>query len=263
MDISIDNRGYINLGVKEIECADGELTKIVINNYGVVDFTNGEGNFSGYHADLLFNKIGSELIGDAAVFFSGNYSKPELGTESAQKSIYVIGGDGSKQQINSQSFVENALHQTGNLVLDNASLQYVVFDAGSTILISDVAADTELAKSIEEQLRPIIGNDVNIRFTGTVDGQPASSSKFNMDVVNALISENKLAAGSVVTSEALTHEGKTFTLGNTGDMTQDTGFMGILGSSGITVKDGKTLTLMGAQASMAMPWGRMTARRPM
>lgn len=40
-----------------------------------------------------------------------------------------------------------------------------------------------------------------------------------MDVVNALISENKLAAGSVVTSEALTHEGKTFTLGNTGDMT--------------------------------------------
>lgn len=68
MDISIDNRGYINLGVKEIECADGELTKIVINNYGVVDFTNGEGNFSGYHADLLFNKIGSELIGDAAVF---------------------------------------------------------------------------------------------------------------------------------------------------------------------------------------------------
>lgn len=255
LDISIDNRGYINLGVKEIECADGELTKIVINNYGVVDFTNGEGNFSGYHADLLFNKIGSELIGDAAVFFSGNYSKPELGTESAQKSIYVIGGDGSKQQINSQSFVENALHQTGNLVLDNASLQYVVFDAGSTILISDVAADTELAKSIEEQLRPIIGNDVNIRFTGTVDGQPASSSKFNMDVVNALISENKLAAGSVVTSEALTHEGKTFTLGNTGDMTQDTGFMGILGSSGITVKDGKTLTLMGAQASMAMAVG--------
>ena len=255
LDISIDNRGYINFGVKEIECADGELTKIVINNYGVVDFTNGEGNFSGYHADLLFNKIGSELIGDAAVFFSGNYSKPELGTESAQKSIYVIGGDGSKQQINSQSFVENALHQTGNLVLDNASLQYVVFDAGSTILISDVAADTELAKSIEEQLRPIIGNDVNIRFTGTVDGQPASSSKFNMDVVNALISENKLAAGSVVTSEALTHEGKTFTLGNTGDMTQDTGFMGILGSSGITVKDGKTLTLMGAQASMAMAVG--------
>ena len=255
LDISIDNRGYINLGVKEIECGDGELTKIVINNYGVVDFTNGEGNFSGYHADLLFNKIGSELIGDAAVFFSGNYSKPELGTESAQKSIYVIGGDGSKQQINSQSFVENALHQTGNLVLDNASLQYVVFDAGSTILISDVAADTELAKSIEEQLRPIIGNDVNIRFTGTVDGQPASSSKFNMDVVNALISENKLAAGSVVTSEALTHEGKTFTLGNTGDMTQDTGFMGILGSSGITVKDGKTLTLMGAQASMAMAVG--------
>ena len=55
LDISIDNRGYINLGVKEIECADGELTKIVINNYGVVDFTNGEGNFSGYHADLLFN----------------------------------------------------------------------------------------------------------------------------------------------------------------------------------------------------------------
>ena len=31
--------------------------------------------------------------------------------------------------------------------------------------------------------------------------------------------------------------------------------MGILGSSGITVKDGKTLTLMGAQASMAMAVG--------
>ncbi len=79
-----------------------------------------------------------------------------------------------------------------------------------------------------------------------------------MDVVNALISEGKLASGSVVTSEALTHTDKAFTLSNTGDMTQDTGFMGIKGSTGITVKDGKTLTLMGSQASMAMAVGADT-----
>lgn len=41
-------------------------------------------------------------------------------------------------------------------------------------------------------------------------------------------------------------------------MTQDTGFMGIKGSTGITVKDGKTLTLMGSQASMAMAVGADT-----
>lgn len=50
-------------------------------------------------------------------------------------------------------------------------------------------------------------------------------------------------------SEALHHKGK-FTIGNMGEMTQDTGFMGIKGSTGITVKDGKTLTLMGSQASI-------------
>lgn len=43
-----------------------------------------------------------------------------------------------------------------------------------------------------------------------------------------------------------------------GEMTQDTGFMGIKGSTGITVKDGKTLTLMGSQASMAMAVGADT-----
>ena len=59
-------------------------------------------------------------------------------------------------------------------------------------------------------------------------------------------------------SEALHHKGK-FTIGNMGEMTQDTGFMGIKGSTGITVKDGKTLTLMGSQASMAMAVGVMRA----
>ena len=58
-------------------------------------------------------------------------------------------------------------------------------------------------------------------------------------------------------SEALHHKGK-FTIGNMGEMTQDTGFMGIKGSTGITVKDGKTLTLMGSQASMAMAVGADT-----
>lgn len=129
---------------------------------------------------------------------------------------------------------------------------------GCSAVFSDIAEGTELAQSVKTQIHSAFGPGVNVVFTGTGSGPGSGASTFDMNVVNALISEGKLAADSVVTSEALTHTGKAFTLGNTGDMTQDTGFMGIKGSTGITIRDGKTLTLMGSQASMAMAVGADT-----
>lgn len=166
--------------------------------------------------------------------------------------------EGGVSSVTTDAFSEITTVQTGVLTLKDDWKNHTVWEDGGTINFTDVAAGTELAESIKSQFQAAFGTGTTINFTGTGSGTGSGSSTFNMNVVNALISEGKLAAGSVVTSEALTHSGKTFTLGNTGDMTQDTGFMGIKGSTGITVKDGKTLTLMGSQASMAMAVGADT-----
>lgn len=73
--------------------------------------------------------------------------------------------------------------------------------------------------------------------------------------VNELIAKGDLVENGIVTSETLTHKDAVLTLGIEGDLRQNVGFKGIKGATSIAVKDGKTLTLMGAQASMAMAVG--------
>ena len=192
---------------------------------------------------------------EAGLLFDGDYTTLSTG-KTGPIPITMINANGEVASVTSESFGEFAPTQTGNVTLDYEWKYFSIWEDGGTINFTDVAAGTALAESIKSQFEAAFGTGTSINFTGT--GSGSGSSKFDMNVVNALISEGKLASGSVVTSEALTHSGKTFTLGNTGDMTQDTGFMGIQGSTGITVKDGKTLTLMGSQATMAMAVGADT-----
>ena len=207
---------------------------------------------------MFTNAATGTIQAEAGAIYSGNYEIPSVGGEAKPLPIQILSLKGGVSSVTTDAFSETTTVQTGVLTLKDDWKNHTVWEDGGTINFTDVAAGTELAESIKSQFQAAFGTGTTINFTGTGSSSGSGSSTFNMDVVNALISEGKLAAGSVVTSEALTHSGKTFTLGNTGDMTQDTGFMGIKGSTGITVKDGKTLTLMGSQASMAMAVGADT-----
>lgn len=221
-----------------------------LNKYAIGTFGPGQVMFT--------NAATGTIQAEAGAIYSGNYEIPSVGGEAKPLPIQILSLKGGVSSVTTDAFSETTTVQTGVLTLKDDWKNHTVWEDGGTINFTDVAAGTELAESIKSQFQAAFGTGTTINFTGTGSSSGSGSSTFNMDVVNALISEGKLAAGSVVTSEALTHSGKTFTLGNTGDMTQDTGFMGIKGSTGITVKDGKTLTLMGSQASMAMAVGADT-----
>ena len=221
-----------------------------LNKYAIGTFGPGQVMFT--------NAATGTIQAEAGAIYSGNYETPSVGGEAKPLPIQILSLKGGVSSVTTDAFSETTTVQTGVLTLKDDWKNHTVWEDGGTINFTDVAAGTELAESIKSQFQAAFGTGTTINFTGTGSGTGSGSSTFNMDVVNALISEGKLASGSVVTSEALTHTDKAFTLGNTGDMTQDTGFMGIQGSTGITVKDGKTLTLMGSQASMAMAVGADT-----
>ena len=205
----------------------------------------------------VVNKASGSIYAEAGALFTGNYSLTE---NKKPKTIFISNASGDVSNVTTDKFSDISYVQTGSLTLKDDWKKYSKWESGGQIIFTDVAPGTALANSITSQFQAAFGTGTSIKFTGTgsSSGSGSGSSSFDMNVVNALISEGKLASGSVVTSEALTHTGKSFTLGNTGDMTQDTGFMGIQGSTGITVKDGKTLTLMGSQATMAMAVGADT-----
>ena len=221
-----------------------------LNKYAIGTFGPGQVMFT--------NAATGTIQAEAGAIYSGNYEIPSVGGEAKPLPIQILSLKGGVSSVTTDAFSETTTVQTGVLTLKDDWKNHTVWEDGGTINFTDVAAGTELAESIKSQFQAAFGTGTTINFTGTGSGTGSGSSTFNMDVVNALISEGKLASGSVVTSEALTHTDKAFTLSNTGDMTQDTGFMGIKGSTGITVKDGKTLTLMGSQASMAMAVGADT-----
>ena len=229
---------------------------INLNKYGIQKFVSCEG----INKFQWINKNASVLNAEGGALFDGTYESLGSTTTKADPiPVHVIDGLGNQNQIFTDHYVSNVVsEQYGNLTLKDDWKKYSHWEDGSTINFTDIAAGTALAESIQSQFESAFGTGINIHFTGTGSATGGGSSTFDMTVVKALIDEGKLASGDVVTSEALTHKDKSFTLSQTGDMTQDTGFMGIHGSKGITVKDGMTLTLMGSQATMAMAVGADT-----
>lgn len=268
-NVDVNNHGTLSLlgdetgfAIDELQSSYGGLRfenygELVFNNYSIGKLNSAE-SLDQTKSIRVYN-AGGVIKTEAGFFFDGSYE--DLDSVSEKPVEIVIISDGNVTTTSTDSYKQFS-GQDGNLVLKDSikTIFYWVNEgSGSEVIFTDIVDGTKLAGSIKSQFQEL-GAEIKIEFSGTGSGtgSGSGSSTFNMDVVNALISEGKLAAGSVVTSEALTHTDKAFTLGNTGDMTQDTGFMGIKGSTGITVKDGKTLTLMGSQASMAMAVGADT-----
>lgn len=257
VELTNGKTGVLNLMDHAIAQLGRNGGTVQVTNEGTVNLNrSGIGSFGTLSETSRLNfAAGSTLNTEAQALFDGTMGEA---TGSVTKVPITVLTSSSVSTVTTSHFVDASVVQSGTLTLKEDWRKNSHWSQGSKVVFSDIAEGTELAQSVKTQIHSAFGQGVNVVFTGTGSGSGSGASTFDMNVVTALISENKLAAGSVVTSEALTHEGKTFTLGNTGDMTQDTGFMGILGSSGITVKDGKTLTLMGSQASMAMAVGADT-----
>ena len=133
---------------------------------------------------------------------------------------------------------------------------------GGTLTITNVADGMEDAQKIHEAFEAKFGTGTTLAFTGTsryesatADARATTYPDFTILHVNELIAKGDLVENGIVTSETLTHKDAVLTLGTEGDLRQNVGFKGIKGATSIAVKDGKTLTLMGAQASMAMAVG--------
>lgn len=254
VELTNGKTGVLNLMDHAIAQLGRNGGTVQVTNEGTVNLNrNGIGSFGTLSETSRLNfAAGSTLNAEAQALFDGTMGEA---TGSVRQVPITVLRSSSVSTVTTSHFVDASVVQSGTLTLKEDWRKHSHWSQGSKVVFSDIAEGTELAQSVKTQIHSAFGQGVNVVFTGTGSGSGSGASTFDMYVVNALISEGKLAAGSVVTSEALTHTGKSFMLGNTGDMTQDTGFMGILGSSGITVKDGKTLTLMGAQASMAMAVG--------
>lgn len=133
---------------------------------------------------------------------------------------------------------------------------------GGTLTITNIADGTEDARKIREAFEAKYGKGTTLTFTGTsryegatADTRATTYPDFTISHVNELIAKGDLVENGIVTSETLTHKDAVLTLGTEGDLKQNVGFKGIKDATGIAVKDGMTLTLMGKQADMAATLG--------
>lgn len=234
---AIDLGGGINDGLK--------ITNEDILNLNSYAFHN-----SLFSYEVIFvNKSTGIVNAELGAFFSGYYSEPV----SKIADIVVWNGSGVNT-VNTDSYMSYL--QTGSISIVEEWKTGSTWEDGGTINFTDVAEGTELANSIREQFEAAFGTGTTIKFTGTGGSSGSSGSAvFTSAVVDALVSEGKFSDGSVVTSETLTLDGEAIAFENksTGWRGWNAlGFKGIRGAKSISVSDGRTLTLMGDQASMYM-----------
>ena len=148
---------------------------------------------------MFTNAAMGTIQAEAGAIYSGNYEIPSVGGEAKPLPIQILSLKDGVSSVTTDAFSETTTVQTGVLTLKDDWKNHTVWEDGGTINFTDVAAGTELADSIKSQFEAAFGTGTIINFTGTGGSSSGGSSKFNMDVVKALISENKLAAGSVVT----------------------------------------------------------------
>ena len=267
--LTIDNSGTFNFvgftngGFAVGDATNGNATTtftnysdgvININKKGFEKTTNGAGTFT------LINQ--GTINAEAETFFLKD-EKIEI-IETPVDIIIFTPSQGQTKTVNLDSFATSETNHHLDWKFDEKWANCLNWQSGGVLNITDIVAGTKEAElykqAFEKQFG--VGTGTRLNFIGTQSYPTDADSRitkpqFTIVHVNELISKGELQNGSIVTSEALHHKGK-FTIGNMGEMTQDTGFMGIQGSTGITVKDGKTLTLMGSQATMAMAVGADT-----
>lgn len=239
--------GNIGAGIRRLS-SGLEASAFLIN----ADILNLNANaIDTFGEDATFENASTGTVNtEAGALFSGEYSEPD--TAIVPTNIAVWNGSGLTT-VQTDSFVSSGgVTQTGSLTLKDDWKNYSTWEDGGSITFTDIADGTALADSIRTQFEAAFGTGTSIHFTGT--GSGGGSADFTSSIVDDLVAESKFSDGSIITSEVLKLDGEALTLASGGSGWRgwnSVGFAGIRGASSISVKDGRTLTLLGDQAAMS------------
>lgn len=270
---TIENAGTFNLfgtkgGASGIGTMANNATANLFNRTGAVLNVNRNGfGVTATGETGKFNFVNEGTVNaDAEVFFEG-YDR-EVVTQTPLDIIVFTPESNTTKTVQLDSYKQTDTSYVPEWRIRQDWLDPEVsmtWTDGGTLTITNVADGTEDARKIREAFEGKYGTGTTLTFTGTsryesvtADARATTYPDFTISHVNELIAKCDLVENGIVTSETLTHNDAVLTLGTKGDLRQNVGFKGIKGATGIAVKDGKTLTLMGAQASMAMAVGADT-----
>ncbi len=263
-NLSINNHGVFNFtgldygGYAVNTAAYGG--KATLTNYagGVININNkGIDQTKSLNGTFILNNRGT-INAEAETFFER--FENDVVVETPLDIVIYTPSQGKTKTVNLDSYVASETQHIIDWTMKGKWADSLVFEPGGTLTITNIASGSKDAERIQKMFESVYGTGTRLNFTGTQSYRSEASShnlkpNFSMSHVNELISKGELQNGAIITSETLTHNGHQFIVGNYGDLKQDAGFQGILGATSITVKDGKSLTLMGAQASLAKATG--------
>ena len=224
----LENSGTLNLNAKAIASFNDKSTN---QNGRVINKASGRVNAA---VEAIFEDGGTV-------------------TTQSQKDITVVTSSVSSN-VKTDAYGTTTVSEVGWVLKDDWA-NYSVWEDGGTLTITDIAEDTFDAQTIKEHFEEQFGTGTTIAFTGEggkAEGESTTrSDAFTISVVNSLISEGKAFDGSVIVSEILDAQNRSFSLEQDGTLDNNFGFKGIGNVRSITIGDGYSLVLAGDDVSSA------------
>ena len=224
-DASIENAGTLNMNSSAIGAFISSAT-----NPATASFTNKSTGTVNAEAEAIFSKTET--------------------TVAAPIDICILTAQGEEKTTQTESF--QGRRPAWNWDLKNDWSQYSHWEDGGSLVITDVMAGTTSAQQITAAFQEKFGTGTSLTFKGENDDASADMEmpKFSASIANDLITQGY--AGAIVTNfdlDVSTEDGtaQSVTVGQSGtnSITDSIGFRQILGASAVSVRGGKTLTLIG------------------
>ena len=226
----------------------GSTTKARIENAGVMNLNKNAIERVGKGDTLITNKATGTVNSEAEAIFSKTQG-PVINNQPVIQVYSVDGGQWVSKETKLSSFQTSEQSLTWSLKDDWAN--HSVWEDGGKLVITDVMEGSTSAQQITAAFQEKFGTGTSITFLGENDDASAGTGpKFTAAVANDLIAQG--FGGAVVTNFDLdvssddgTSQHVTVGQSGTNGITDSVGFRQILGASAVSVRGGKTLTLVG------------------
>ena len=227
----------------------GLTTKARIENAGVMNLNKYAIESFGKGDVLITNKATGTVNAEAEAIF-GKEEGPVVNKQPVIEVYSIDGGEWISKETKLSSFQTSEKSLSWSLKSDWAD--HSVWEDGGELVITDVMEGSISAQQITAAFREKFGTGTSITFLGENDDASAGTGmpKFTAAIANDLIAQG--FGGAVVTnfdldvsSEDGTAQRVTVGQSGTNSITDSIGFRQILGASAVSVRGGKTLTLIG------------------
>lgn len=227
----------------------GSTTKARIENAGVMNLNKNAIEKFGKGDTLITNKASGTVNAEAEAIFSKTQG-PEVYEQPVIRVYSVDGGQWVSKETKLSSFQTSKQSLTWSLKEDWAA--HSVWEDGGKLVITDVMEGSTSAQQITAVFQEKFGTGTSITFLGEHDdaSEEMGMPKFTAAIANDLIAQG--FGGAVVTNfdlDVSSDDGTAqhVTVGQSGPngITDSVGFRQILGASAVSVRGGKTLTLVG------------------